>query len=409
MMHAESLIVTPARALPPVAPAPRDDDAWALVNALVFDSRAHVLRQADVEIAAGEIVAVVPAGAARVSRRIDASGLLCAPGLAGVFPATGGAQADALPGDALSRSLARGITLTGCLTADVAGDLPRAMRAGGRVVLFATLTDRWVGPGDGPPIRSVDGCLLEYARALQAADEARARVVVAPAIGSQLAASPRLVLALHEAARRRGGRFAVRIDGGGEYASQFRDAYGCSGVALLRSLDALDSHVLAYPATPLGSHERSMLRASGAHVVGATPAQGGEAAVLAWSGADAGFDAWLDVRRRERRAASAAWRARDAAAELVDSLTWKGARALGLADAGRVATGQRADLLLYDRPPAVRERPAAFDAAAFLELVAHTRPAAVLVDGEWAIGAPPAAAYAPGGPSADDFAIRFAR
>jgi cytosine/adenosine deaminase-related metal-dependent hydrolase len=408
MMHAEPLIVSPARAVPLAAPAPapapRRDDAWALVNALVFDTRAHVLRQADVEIAAGEIAAVVPAGASRAPRQVDASGLLCAPGLAAVFPATGDAAADGL-----SRSLARGITLAGCFTADVASDLPRATRAGGRVVLFATLADRWVGPGDGPSIRSVDGCLLEYARAMQAADEAGARVVVVPAVGSQLAASPRLVLALHEAARRRGCRFAVRIDSGGEYAAQFRDAYGCSGVALLRSLDALDPHLLAYPVTPLGSHERSVLRASGAHVVGVTPAQGGELDVLAWSAADAGFDAWLDARRRERRAASAAWRARDAAAELVDSLTWKGARALGFADAGRVATGHRADLLLYDRPAAVRERPAAFDAAAFLELVAHTRPAAVLVDGEWTVGTRPAAAYAHDGPSAGDFTIRFAR
>ncbi|PCE21684.1 amidohydrolase family protein [Burkholderia ubonensis] len=409
MMHAEPLIVTPARALPRVAPARRADDAWALVNTLVFDSRDHVLRQADVEIAAGEIVAVVPAGASRAPRRVDASGLLCAPGLAGVFSAPDGAGADALPGDALSRSLARGVTLAGCFTADAASDIPRAARIGARVVLFAALADRWVGPDDGPAIRSVDGSLLEYVRAAQAAEEACARVIVAPAIGSQLAASPRLVLALHEVARRRRRRFAVRIDGGGAYATQFRDAYGCSGVALLRSLDALDAHLLAYPAAPLGSHERSLLRASGAHVVGATPTQGGEIAALAWPATDAGFDAWLDARRHERRAARAAWRARDAAAELVDILTWKGARALGLADAGRVATGQRADLLLYDRPPAARERPAAFDAAAFLELVAHARPAAVLVDGEWAAGARLPAAHARGEPSAGDFAIRFAR
>ncbi|MDN7587960.1 amidohydrolase family protein [Burkholderia seminalis] len=409
MMHAEPTIVTPGRALPIVAPAPRDDDAWGLVNTLVFDSAAHVLRQADVEIVAGEIAAVVPAGASRAPRRIDASGLLCMPGLAAVFPAAGDASADMLPGDALSHSLARGITLAGCWTADAASDLAHATRAGGRVVLFATLADRWVGPGNGPPIRSIDGCLLEYARAMQAADAAGARVIVAPAIGSQLAASPRLVLALHEAARRRGSRFAVRIDSGGEYAAQFRDAYGCTGVALLRSLDALDSHLLAYPAAPLGSHERSLLRTSGAHVVGATPAQGADAAVLAWSAADAGFDAWLDAHRRERRAASAVWRARDAAAGLVDSLTWKGAHALGLANAGRVATGHCADLLLYDRPRAVRERTAAFDAAAFLELVAHTRPAAVLVDGAWVAGTQPAAARAHGGATAGDVAIRFAR
>ncbi|QTO52547.1 amidohydrolase family protein [Burkholderia latens] len=409
MMHAEPMVMTPGRTLPIVAPAPRDDDTWALVNALVFDSRAHVLRQADVEIAGGEIVAVVPARASRATRRIDASGLLCAPGLAAMFPTTGDASADVPCGDALPQSLARGVTLAGCMTADAVSDVARAQRAGGRVVLFTTVADRWVGPGNGPPIRSIDGCMLEYARALHAADAAGARVVVAPAIGSQLAASPRLVLALHEAARRRGSRFAVRIDSGGEYAAQFRDAYGCSGVALLRSLDALDSHVLAYPTAPLGSHERSVLRASGAHVVGATPAQGADAAVLAWPAADAGFDAWLDARRRERSAASSAWRARDSAAGLVDSLTWKGARALGLANAGRVAAGHCADLLLYERPPAVRERPAAFDAAAFLELVAHARPAAVLVDGEWVLGAPPAAAHVHGGPAAGDVAIRFAR
>jgi hypothetical protein len=246
--------------------------------------------------------------------------------------------------------------------------LPRVVdllaRAGGRVVLSATLADRWGGPGYGPSIRSVDGRLLEYARTTQAAVEAGAS----------------------EAARRRGGRFALRIDSGGEYATQFRAAYGCSGVALLRSLDALDSHLLAYLATPLGSHERSLLRASGAHLVGAPPAQGGKVAALAWSAANAGFDAWLDARRRERRAASAAWRARDATAELVNRLTWKGARALGLTNTGRVATGQRAD-----RP---RSTPRRFS------IWSRTR-GRPRTDGPFAVDEH-------GGPSAGDFAIRFA-
>ncbi|PLZ01788.1 hypothetical protein CY652_14030 [Burkholderia sp. WAC0059] len=62
-------------------------------------------------------------------------------------------------------------------------------------------------------------------------------------------------------------------------------------------------------------------------------------------------------------------------------------RALGFDDAGCIATGQRADLLLYDCPDAVRERPAAFGATEFLVLIACKRPSGVLTEGQWMTGA----------------------
>ncbi|CDW95196.1 hypothetical protein THICB2_640063 [Thiomonas sp. CB2] len=46
MMHVEPLIVTSGRASPIAAPASREDNAWELANALVFDSPTHMQRQA---------------------------------------------------------------------------------------------------------------------------------------------------------------------------------------------------------------------------------------------------------------------------------------------------------------------------------------------------------------------------
>ncbi|WP_180970610.1 hypothetical protein [Burkholderia sp. WAC0059] len=125
------------------------------------------------------------------------------------------------------------MTTAACFTADALGDMRRAAHVGSRIVLFATLAERWVGPGSGPTLRSTGRCLLEYEHVAQAALVLGPHVSVVPAIGSQFAALPRLVVALHELVCRRGGRLALCLDSNGEHAMQFHDAYGCSGVALL--------------------------------------------------------------------------------------------------------------------------------------------------------------------------------
>ncbi|MFM0617420.1 amidohydrolase family protein [Paraburkholderia nemoris] len=68
--------------------------------------------------------------------------------------------------------------------------------------------------------------------------------------------------------------------------------------------------------------------------------------------------------------------------DFVDALTWKGAKALAVDNVGKIAIGQRADLLLYDSPTlkASQQHQSASDL--FIQCVTHRRPLTVFVDGQ---------------------------
>ncbi|MCA8060806.1 hypothetical protein [Burkholderia sp. AU38729] len=392
------------------------DDVWAISNVLYFDTEHRALQRADIEICDNEIVAITPPTTSSVPTRMNGHGLVCTPGLVngclvdgdGTSEAASGVERAARLGDALRQAVMRGVTTVGVFSRRAEADIALITKAGVRASLYREYMDIWLGPEPRAVEHDVAACLRDYDKLMRRFDGAL--LAIQPAVGSQLAASTQLLTGLHEAAKKRNGRFVIRVDGGAPWAESFRDAYGCSGLALLRSLDVVDAHTLIVPTAQMSPLERSHLRKCHTNVVhdiqelDGRPGRRGEIART-------------DITGRPR--ASLHWgagplpgpgdlapaRDDDRAGDVIDVLTWKGAQAVQFPETGRVAVGLRADLLLYDLRLLPGQASMRLACADVLDMLVRHAPQGVLVDGRWVVRAPALLTRGPGRRYADPLAF----
>jgi len=347
---------------------------WAIERARYFDGDHRAWREADIEICSGEIVGIHGSGTSCADIKYDASGLLCLPGL--VSASLNGDHAGGDWFSAAEQALAAGFTTVGKFSSDLDNDRQAARECGIRSVLYYVLADRWLGLSPGPPIMSTDACVHRYRQALRSLSDRR--ISVMPAIGSQFAASPALIVALHEMATHEGRRLAIRVDGGGEHASEFNDAYGCSSVSLLFSLRVLDQHLLAFPITSINRFDWRLMQRSACKIVACVAGSRNQVDRRTISAFDLdGIAAFLEGAGDDPR-----YRSED----FVDALTWKGAKALTVDNVGKIAIGQRADLLLYDNPTLMASQPHQSASDLFIQCVTRHRPLTIFVDGQSVTG-----------------------
>lgn len=254
--------------------------APVISNVRYYDTASRMLKRADIEIRDGMIVGIARPGSLAVFERVDGSALLCLPGLvnaslpadlahddssATAMVANDGDRRATRLGDLLLQAVSSGVTTVGMFGARVEESLTVATRVGVRASLYREYTDLWLGPKPGPVVSDTAACLRDYEQTARRFDTTR--FVVHPAVGSQLAASTQLLTGLYDLARKNCRRFVVRVDGGTPWAEAFKDAYGCTGLGLLSSLDILDENTLIVPAVPMSFCDRERLRQSPSYIV----------------------------------------------------------------------------------------------------------------------------------------------
>ncbi|EIF28499.1 cytosine deaminase-like metal-dependent hydrolase [Burkholderia sp. Ch1-1] len=373
------------------------DEVWAISNVLYFDTRERALKHADIEICDNEIVGITTPGTSSASVHIDGGELVCLPGLVNGCVSTGLNREDgdddraARLAEALSLAVSSGVTTVGMFSHCAEEEIAAIAKVGVRANLYREYMDVWLGPEYRPVEMNVFECLSDFEKTVRRFESSV--LVIQPAIGSQLAASTQLLTALHEVAKKQHRRWVVRVDGGSPWIESFWDAYGCSGLALLRSLDAVDEHTLIVATVPMPSLEWRHLKKCHASVV--YPAHE--------FGANAGGRkdiARIDIAGRAE--ASLCWgrspmlaidhlrasRSPEFAGDVIDLLTWKGAKALKFPETGSLAVGKRSDLLLYDRRLLPGRIPAPGECAAILDMILRYSPQGVLVDGRWVVRDP---------------------
>ncbi|PTB23838.1 hypothetical protein C9I56_37150 [Paraburkholderia caribensis] len=346
------------------------DECWTIEHATYFDGDRHIWQEADIEISSGKIVGLRNPGTSRATIRRDARGLLCLPGLVGASLRAGGAGANLY--DGFRQALASGFTTVGIFSEDVAHDAQTASAFGIRTVFYHVLRDRWLGRGRRPETMPTDACICRFQQASRCTRSSR--VSVLPAIGSQFGASPALLVALHEMAKREAYRLVIRLDAGLDGISDFHDAYGCTGVSLLSNLDVLDQYLLVFPVSSLSRLDWRLMSASSCRIVACDLRHWDSMRPHRFAAFDREFTSrFLDLEESDDR--------KSPSEKIVDVLTWKGAESLALDNLGKIAIGQRADLLLYadSTENALHCHQSASDL--FIQCVARHRPLAAYVDG----------------------------
>lgn len=356
---------------PKAIQAIRSGACWVIERATYFDSDRHIWREADIEICAGEIVGVCEPGTSHASIRRDARGLLCLPGL--ICASLNAESACANLYDYVRQAVASGFTTVGIFSENVAQDAQTVGAFGIRPVFYHVLRDRWVGRGHRPVTMSIGACIHGFRQTQRCTSGSR--VSVFPAIGSQFGASPALLVALHEIVKDQASRLVIRLDAGGDGISDFHDAYGCSSVSLLSNLGVLDRHVMAFPVSSLNRVDWRLMNASACAIVACDAHHWNSIRRQGYSAIDRELATRLFAREQ-----SSDWRYQND--ELFDMLTWKGAQSLALDNLGKIALGQRADLLFYaDSVQAVSSRgQSASDL--FMRCITRSRPLAVYVNGQ---------------------------
>jgi cytosine/adenosine deaminase-related metal-dependent hydrolase len=379
------------------------EEVWAISNVFYFDTDKRALRNADIEIYGNEIVGITPPGTSTAPEHLDGSRFVCMPGLVNGCLLLGGRSSDgevraAVQShgadrstqlrDALSQAVLSGVTTIGTFTTRTETDVSVVAAVGIRASLYREYMDVWLGPEHQPAVKNVAECLHDYEQTLRQFDSPA--LTIQPAVGSQLGASTHLLTALHDLVKEKGRRLVIRVDGGFPWTESFRDAYGCSGLALLRSLDVLDENTLIVPTEPISQLDRGHLRKCNTNVVHRAGELGAKAGRQ-------GRTARVDITCR--RQVSLAWNRgelpnaadragcarRDFAGDVIDLLTWKGAQALQFPETGSLAIGKRADFLLYDRRAFRGACLLTVGCGPILELIADNRPQAVVIDGRWAV------------------------
>jgi len=205
---------------------------------------------------------------------------------------------------------------------------------------------------------------------------------------------------LHGIARARSQKLTIRLDGGKPYQNLFHDAYACTGVGLLKSLNILDNTVSVIKDCSLSKHDLRLLSLQSVSLIqnlkeiirttdclksSALRSRSIDALAAAWNSRDLTVLGFIrDGNWRGLAAPRGAWQSRhEFLDKIMDTLTCHGAKALGLASTGKIAAGFHADLRFFDTSSCAQD--AFTNNIASIGVIGSKRPRAVLAHGQWIV------------------------
>ena len=398
---------------------------WVISSVLYFNWTSRRFERGDIEISDGIISAVLAPNTSKLKSGMRTPRMFCVPGLVnacvqtGVEQLSGCAEVDgglqtvtydegnwrgneevaskALLVELREAALA-GVTSVGILTSDVPGAAATAKVTGQRVAIKAIFTDRRLTPHGERNLQSIERIEANYWSTVQRLESAT--TTIAPAVGSELSASPSLLMRLHGIARARSQKLTIRLDGGKPYQDLFHEAYACSGVGLLKSLNILDNTVSVIKDCSLSKHDLRVLNLQSVSLIqdlkeiigitnflnsSALRSRPMNALAAAWNSRDlAILESILDGSRSVVDAPPGGWPNRHEVFDrITDTLTCHGAKALGLPSTGKIATGFHADLRFFDTSSCAHRT--FTDSIPSISVMGSKRPRAVLAHGRWIV------------------------
>ncbi|MDR6903559.1 amidohydrolase family protein [Rhizobium miluonense] len=381
-----------------------------------FDLDRACFRLADIEIEGDVIVGIHPPGSASARHVVDGRKLLCTPGLVnahlhpskelyrGLYPPGSASEmldvvhrnnrseseADQASASmfALSQSILQGVTSVGIFTSRAKVDARQAQKSGLRAAVFFSQNDLWAGGGEIPETHKLDGILKQFDDVFDVFDDAR--ISINPATASEFSSSDELLKVLHHIAMKTGRRFSLHIQEGAERVGAFIKTHGESGIARLSRVGVLDRFTTVVHASALTESDVRLLQAHPVGIVhcpisnaftsaGKMPLR----ALVREHDVGIGTDSAM-INPINRIAFEAAFAmhhhdaSEDAARDIIEMLTIKGARSINIQNSGKIEPGMQADFCLFEGSPYKSPD----HSIHFLELFLFGRPKSVFVAGK---------------------------
>ncbi|BAN25453.1 amidohydrolase family protein [Caballeronia insecticola] len=339
---------------------------WVMANALYFDSLTHRFVRGDLEIDGERIERIVAPHASDRNDRLDASELVCVPGLIDADASIAKDAWRACSGDLIRH----GVTTVGSFQRGFAEGHALGECGGVRRLIYVEL-DETIETGHA-------------AFSLEAFETANPRCTLLPAVVPAQIWSASSLLAIASAAQRLRKRLCVKLCPTHDDEREYLQTRFFTEIGLLSYLSILSGDTTLFGPADVSRTDAAFIAETDVNLVC------GQSLVRASLVEHRLWAHWLNGRALAYSFDAAAPHAlAQGAAEMgactsqacdawIDSLTHGAARALGLRDLGSLASGMRADLCLYDKPAAWR---GGEGSAAFAELLASNKPRHVYIDG----------------------------
>jgi 5-methylthioadenosine/S-adenosylhomocysteine deaminase len=264
---------------------------------------------------------------------------------------------------ALSSGIKKGVTTFGLFTSRAENDVLAARLAGCRCVVNFCQSNMWAGKGQSPQRSTVDVACDNYYAALSSYEDSL--VSVSPATASELSADDALLLALHKAARHTRTRLFLHAHEGKIQVDLHSAEYGKSGIQRLAELKILDRNTTLVHCSHLSDDDISVLKNSGAQIIhcpvsnsfvgaGTLPVSALMSNVNIGLGTDAamvnpGNNLTSDALFALYHHGDTDFSKKVSATRLLYFLTEGGAKTLGLNNVGKIESGYKADLILFEK------------------------------------------------------------
>jgi cytosine/adenosine deaminase-related metal-dependent hydrolase len=342
-----------------------NSDQWVVSNAHYFDSLTHRFVRGDLEIDGDRIARILAPHASTRQISLDASDLVCVPGLINADASVG-------QGEWLARSdelIRRGVTTAGSFQRGLPEHGALTECCGVRRLLYVELNE--------------SGTATIDAQWLACFDQAHERSVILPAVVPAQIWSASSLLAIAAVAERLQKRLCIRLCATHEDERDYLQTRFFTEIGLLSYLSILGGDATLFGPADVSRQDAAFIAETDVNLVC-------DSSLLRASLVEHRLWAhWLDRRALgfsfdARTCDSLAAHAADMSASTqacdawIDSLTHGAARALGMRDLGSIATNMRADLCFYDRPASWLDQEGS---VAFAALIASTKPRHVFVDG----------------------------